>query len=78
MMFVEVEKWINSGLSKSEFLEDKSFSEAKFNYWLVKWKSSQQVKGSVDDFRELSFSQVNVSKVLEIQTPTGLRITVFG
>lgn len=78
MMFVEVEKWINSGVPKSQFLEGKAFSEAKFNYWLVKWRSSQQVTSGEDGFRELSFNQVNVSKVLEIQTPTGLRITVFG
>ncbi len=28
MMFVEVEKWINFGLAKSQFLEGETFSEA--------------------------------------------------
>jgi hypothetical protein len=42
-MFMEVESWITSGESKTAFLEGKDYSEAEFNYWLSKWKASQQV-----------------------------------
>jgi len=41
-MFVEVSEWAASGLTKSEFLTGKSFSEPKFNYWVSKWKASQE------------------------------------
>jgi hypothetical protein len=53
------------------------YSEAKFNYWLAKWKASQ-----CDDthagFREVGFSEVKLGKVLEIEAPSGVRITVFA
>ena len=76
-MFLEVENWLESGESKSRFLESKAFSEAKFNYWLAKWKANQYlVDGS--GFRELSFSDVKLGKVLEIEAPSGVKITVFA
>jgi hypothetical protein len=76
-MFLEVESWMGCGESKSKFLEGKVYSEAKFNYWLAKWKASQ-----CDDthagFREVGFSEVKLGKVLEIEAPSGVRITVFA
>ena len=76
-MFAEIESWIASGESKSKFLEDKNYSEAKFNYWLSKWKSkdSLNLEGG---FQELNFTDFKSGKVLEIQMPSGLKITVFG
>jgi len=76
-MFVEVAEWFASGLTKSEFLAGKSYSEPKFNYWVSKWRASQEnVVGT--GFRELGFSEVKLGKVLEIEAPSGVRITVFA
>lgn len=76
-MFSEIELWMSSGVSKSSFLEGKSYSEAKFNYWLSKWKlrDTLNLEG---EFQELKFSAVHSNKVLEMQLPNGLKITVFA
>jgi hypothetical protein len=81
-MFAEVESWVSSGASKTAFLEGKGYSDAKFNYWLAKWKASQRV-GTNAGFREVGFSEVNpiaigLGKVLEIEAPSGVKITVFA
>jgi len=76
-MFLEVESWATSGESKTAFLEGKDYSEAKFNYWLAKWKASQRVDTHAG-FREVGFSEVKLGKVLEIEAPSGVKITVFA
>lgn len=76
-MFAEVENWLVSGESKTFFLTGKDYSEAKFNYWLLKWKVSQRV-GALSDFREVDFTEVKLGKVLEIEAPSGVKITVFA
>jgi hypothetical protein len=76
-MFTEVESWVTSGESKVAFLDGKDYSEAKFNYWLAKWKAMQQVDTSAG-FREVGFSEVKLGKVLEIEAPSGVKITVFA
>lgn len=76
-MFKEVENWIDSGISKMKFLGDKAYSEAKFNYWLAKWKAFQSTDVHAG-FREVSFSEVKLGKVLEIEAPSGVKITVFA
>lgn len=76
-MFEEVESWVTSGESKAAFLDGKEYSEAKFNYWLAKWKAMQQVDTSAS-FREVGFSEVKLGKVLEIEAPSGVKITVFA
>jgi hypothetical protein len=76
-LFAEVESWVTSGESKSAFLDGKDYSEAKFNYWLAKWKAMQQVDTSAG-FREVGFSEVKLGKVLEIEAPSGVKITVFA
>lgn len=76
-MFTEVEAWYASGLSKLKFLQNKSYSQAKFNYWLSKWKviqASEQIHG----FREVDFSETNFGKILEIKTLSGVKITIFA
>jgi hypothetical protein len=75
-MFAEVENWLVSGES-TVFLTGKDYSEAKFNYWLIKWKVSQRV-GALSDFREVDFTEVKLGKVLEIEAPSGVKITVFA
>lgn len=81
-MFLEVEHWLASGESKSRFLVGKEYSEAKFNYWLTKHRSREQ-KSVAFGFREVDFSEMNpiaigLGKVLEIEAPSGLKITVFA
>jgi hypothetical protein len=44
---------------------------------LLKWKVSQRV-GALADFREVDFTEVKLGKVLEIEAPSGVKITVFA
>ena len=76
-MFAEVEGWMTSGELKASFIEEKDYTEAKFNYWLAKWKATQQVDTSAG-FREVGFSEAKLGKVLEIEAPSGVKITVFA
>ena len=76
-MFSEIEAWMASGVSKSSFLEDKSYSEAKFNYWLSKWKTREQLNLE-GGFQELNFGDFKSGKVLEIEMPSGVKIIFFG
>ena len=76
-MFSEIEAWMASGVSKSRFLEDKNYSEAKFNYLLSKWKTREQLNLE-GGFQELNFSDFKSGKVIEIQMPSGVKIIVFG
>jgi hypothetical protein len=71
-MFKEVENWIDLGISKMKFLDDKTYSEAKFNYWLAKWKTLQSTDVHVG-FREIGFSEVKLSKALEIEASSGVK-----
>jgi hypothetical protein len=75
-MFSEVENWLVSGESKTVFLTGKNYSETKFNYLLIKWKVSQR-GGALADFREVDFKEVKLGKVLEIEAPSRVKITVF-
>ena len=76
-MYAEVKDWMASGITKADFLDGKQYTEAKFNYWIAKWKASQSVANEAG-FREVGFSEVKLGKVLEIESPSGVRITVFA
>lgn len=54
-MFAAVQEWLASGASKVDFLANKEFTEAKFNYWLAKWKTCQQVQNGVSSFEEVQW-----------------------
>ena len=75
-MFKAIDQWQQSGKSKSEFLIAKDFSEAKFNYWISKWKALQGTT-SKDGFEEIGLSGIKPGKILEITTASGIKITVF-
>lgn len=76
-MFSDVAEWVSSGMTKADYLVNKSYSEPKFNYWVAKWKASQDT--TVDlGFREVGFSEAKLGKVLEIEAPSGVKITVFA
>lgn len=76
-MFRDIEAWFESGQTKQNFLKDKPYSLAKFNYWLQKLKQIQE-SSTLEGFKELSFSEPSLGKVLEIVTPSGLKIIVFA
>ena len=76
-MFEEVEDWMSSGELKASFIAGKDYTEAKFNYWLAKWKATHQVDKHAG-FREVGFSESKLGKVLEIEAPSGVKITVFA
>jgi hypothetical protein len=76
-MFGDIESWFESGQTKQNFLKDKAYSLAKFNYWLKKFKDSQEPT-TLEGFKELGFSESSLGKVLEIETPSGLKIIVFA
>lgn len=76
-MFSEVENWMASGSAKLEFLAGKDYSVAKFNYWLAKWKATQSSE-TTSGFMEIGLREVKLGKVLEIESPSGVKITVFA
>jgi hypothetical protein len=74
-MFLAVEQWLESGMSKSAYLKGKGLGLGKFNYWIAKWKASRS-EGS--GFKEVNLMESGPKKVLEITTVSGTRITVFA
>ena len=76
-MFSEVENWMASGSAKLAFLSGKDYSVAKFNYWLAKWKATQSSETTAG-FMEIGLREVKLGKVLEIEAPSGVKITVFA
>lgn len=88
-MFRLIEEWKNSGLSKLDFLKDKKITKDKFGYWLAKFNKQKGIKSTIVEkqnissvFKEISFPALqqirNLQKVIELTTPSGLKITVFG
>jgi hypothetical protein len=75
-MFASIEQWLKSGMTKKQFLIDKDFSEPKFNYWISKWKLSQDTNDA--GFQPITLPVSKSEKVLEISTPGGLKIIVFA
>lgn len=75
-MYAAIELWQKSGLSKKQFLADQKFSEPKFNYWISKWKLSQVIEAG--SFEQIDLNASRSSKVLEITTSSGLKISVFA
>lgn len=68
-MFVDIESWFESGQTKQNFLKDKSYSLAKFDYWLKKFKQSP-APTTLEGFKELSFSyppdQLHLVKLFKV------------
>lgn len=85
-MFALVAAWKSSGLTKKTFLADKPVGLPKFNYWCDKHGQhlASDPLPSVHEtgyFRELIIDDSAAdaaTKVLELTTRSGLRITVFG
>ena len=76
-MFTEVEAWRSSGMTKQDFLKDKEYSLAKFNYWVARHRADQ-VHEQMDGFQEIDFTENKLGKVLEIEAPSGVKIMVYA
>jgi hypothetical protein len=89
-MFALVQAWQESGMVRQEFLSDKTISLSKFNYWLYKYRKSQQkhpqnlpVRSTPGDFKSFVLSDEAIetsgqSVSMEITTPSGVRITIYN
>jgi hypothetical protein len=89
-MFQCVESWKKSGKTKVDFLKDTDISVHKLNYWLDKYSVLEAVVNKTNsnefsDFQEIglpSFAENfedkrMIKKLLELSTPSGLKITIF-
>jgi len=76
-MFKEIDAWRESGITKQEFLKDKEYGLAKFNYWIAKHRANN-TPAQAEGFQEIDFSETKLGKVLEIEAPSGVRIMVYA
>ncbi len=81
-MYQDVEAWLTSGMKKKDFVRNKQYNMHKFDYWYRKYKAEMQSQelSEVGNFKEVTFfpiEEVKVRKVLEIESPSGIKITVF-
>lgn len=92
-MFRLIENWKESKLPKTTFIIGKDISKDKFNYWVHKYNQQNgklsEVKNLVkkpvnnEVFKELVIPEIahvpiGLQKVIELTTPSGMQITVFG
>jgi hypothetical protein len=61
---------------------DKEYSKAKFEYWISKY-NKEQVISTKSNFKEIPITEsvavpeVNHQKTLQIDLPSGIKITVY-
>lgn len=82
-MFALVSEWRASGMSKKAFLADRNIRLSKFNYWCTKYSDEHHGADlpAENHFRELVLSKSapeTPAKVVELTTPTGLHIVIYG
>ena len=88
-MFRLVENWKESKLPKTTFLKGKDISKDKFNYWIHKYNKQQGKLSKVrkplnkEVFKELVIPEItqlpiDMQKVIELTTPSGIQIRVFS
>ena len=81
-MYQDVKAWLNSGMKKKDFVKNKQYDINKFDYWYRKYKAERQSEelSEISNFKEVVFfpsDEAKVRKVLEIESPGGIKITVF-
>ena len=81
-MYQDVKAWLTSGMKKKDFVKTKQYDINKFDYWHRKYKSERQSQALRDNnnFKEVMLftaEEDKVRKVLEIELPSGIKITVF-
>ena len=81
-MYQDVKAWLTSGMKKKDFVKTKQYDINKFDYWHRKYKverQSQELRDS-NNFKEVMLfttEEAKERKVLEIELPSGIKITVF-
>jgi len=55
-MYKEVQLWKSSGKSKGDFILDKEYSKAKFEYWLSKY-NKEKTKPTKSNFKEIPITE---------------------
>ena len=81
-MYQDVKAWLTSGMKKKDFVKNKQYDINKFNYWYRKYKAERQSKrlSEISNFKEVMLfpiEETKVRKVLEIESPSGIKITVY-
>ena len=81
-MYQDVEAWLSSGMKKKDFLKNKQYNINKFYYWHRKYMAEKQSQefSENNNFKEMMLfpiDEAKVRKVLEIDLPRGIKITVF-
>jgi len=80
-----------SGLNKVHFEKNIGITIYKFNYWIDKYSLLKTLENKVKSVDKSQFQEINYhyfsenlecktipKKVLELETPRGLKITIFG
>jgi hypothetical protein len=81
-MFEQVRLWNSSDDKMFSFVEDKEYSLAKFKYWIVKYNKAT-TDSSLQQFTEIPIQNefasraVQGEKLIELEIPTGIKITIF-
>lgn len=81
-MYKEVQLWKESGMNKADFIMGKEYSKAKFEYWISKY-NKEQVISTKSNFKEIPTKspivvpEVKREKTLQIDLPSGIKITVY-
>ena len=81
-MYQDVKAWLTSGMKKKDFVKNKRYNINKFDYWYRKYKAERQANElrEISNFKEVMLfpiEETKVRKVLEIELPRGIKITVF-
>lgn len=82
VMYSEVEQWMRSGQKRADFVKEKTYSLAKFDYWIRRYKK-EKAKPTRSNFKEIPIKKTIVSpepkreKTLLIELPSGIKITVY-
>ena len=92
-MFRLVENWKESKLPKTTFINGKDISKDKFNYWVHKYNKQKGKLSEVKKpdrkplnkavFKEFIIPEIkqlpiDMQKVIELTTPSGIQIRVFS
>ena len=90
-IFLTIEDWKKSALKKVHFVKNTGITIHKFNYWIDKYSLLKTLENKVKSIEKSQFQEIiyhyfseNLEcktipkKVLELETPSGLKITVFG
>jgi len=81
-MYSEVKEWRSSGQCRADFIKGKTYSLAKFDYWISRYKK-ENIKPTKSNFKEIPISKpivvpaVKVEKLVELDLPSGIKITVY-